>query len=804
MARYLYNGTNLDLIQQMTAITASTATLTAAGINSNTFTAPNTTSKVNEYCVFVHAVPSLGNVILALQELGADKQTVTMNLADINVGWNAAKPTTAYQFTTTAAGAYRLNAKNSTTNSGSLRIDGSLFAYGIGIDTTVAVSSMAVGDDLWCMGFHNSGLTNQSLTLTGTTLSFGSGTEKAINSTTTQTNGGAIMVGNGGNVKMDDTANCTVQIRGSVFVTRGGVFDKRASNTLSIVSRLIIDCEAANGNYGLYNASAAYGGQILTTGKTVPYSAIYSSGVGTAANPVITGANHGLSVGDEVTFGGATDYLKNETRFVISIPAANQLVLSNTAGGAENALTQTHAAGSYIGNLSRNSIIQSQNNARGFWIMNSSSNVSPVCDFSYTRLEYPNIASGLATQISVQGNLGTCDGSVWYNSAAAGRASLVIQGAGSQTFTGMIMYNQQGTNYSGQSGIQCQTSNKNFVDCLAFNAPGAATGTALLSFLSATNCTATNCHAYGSNATNGTLGYAFGFYSSSGITLNNCTANGSRVQAVLMSTAQDIVFNGGSLGLAGSNTVDVAVVSGTLNKALFNGVSFGSATLLGGITSALEGSKIRFHEMDGNLDKHRWYTNRGEWGSSGAGLPETTVRTPGSLALYSKPTDATNGSYWETKIPAVPDTQVIYFGYVYRDASFASGTLKVELFLPGNTSTTPDASYTFPTTTGQWLPYVIYANNTYSKTRFAKVRITGYTATGKFFVDDIFDALTGNKVAGFDAWDEGEPSPVFVPIDYSAVPPLTANYNISNITDPNTWAGLLKQVADDADTAANR
>ncbi len=763
MARYLYNGTNLDLIQQMTAITASTATLTAAGINSNPFTAPNTTSKVNEYLVFVHSIPSIGNVIVTLQESTVDKQTATMNLADIKLGWNAIQPTTPYQFTTTSANAYRLNAKNSSTNSGGLRIDGSLFSYGIAIDTTIAVSSLAVGDDLWCMGFHNSGLTTYSLTLTGTTLSFGSGTEKSINSTTTQTNGGAIMVGNGGTVKLDDTANCTVQIRGAVFVTSGGLFDKRASSTLSIVSTLIIDCEAANGNYGLYNASAAYGGQILTTGKTVPYSVVYSSGLGTAASPVVTASNHGLSVGDEVTFGAASDYLKNETRFVISIPAANQLVLSNTAGGSENALTQTHAAGSYIGNLSRNSIIKSLTNTRGFWVMNSSSNTTPVCDFSYTRFEYPNIASGLATQLSPQGNLATCDGAVWYNSAAAGRGTVVIQGSGSQTFTGLIMYNQQGTNYSGQSGIQCQISNKNFVDCLAFNAPSAATGTALLSFLSATNCTVTNCHSYGANANNGTLGYAFGFYNSSGITVNNSSAQGGRVQALLFSTAQKITFNNCDFGTIGSNTVDVGIVSTTLNDVFFNNCNFGSATLVSGMSAALRGSLIRFHKYQQDDNRHQWHDVDGVSYSSGAGLDKTVVSTVGSLAVATVPSTS-NGTEHVFPFPVRIGEAIVRFGRFWCNATFAAATntsLVAELYLPG--SLTPDQTVTLTKTTDPTNDNALWtlsALNTATVEDVAEIRLVAKNpdavAGAEAYYDDMDNGT--NPITALDTWYEGQPA----------------------------------------------
>ena len=59
--------------------------------------------------------------------------------------------------------------------------------------------------------------------------------------------------------------------------------------------------------------------------------------------------------------------------------------------------------------------------------------------------------------------------------------------------------------------------------------------------------------------------------------------------------------------------------------------------------------------------------------------------------------------------------------------------------------------------------------------RYARIRITAKTATaGAFaFLDDIYDAQTGNKVAGLDLWDQGHISPIIVAADYSSIPEQT-------------------------------
>lgn len=146
-------------------------------------------------------------------------------------------------------------------------------------------------------------------------------------------------------------------------------------------------------------------------------------------------------------------------------------------------------------------------------------------------------------------------------------------------------------------------------------------------------------------------------------------------------------------------------------------------------------------------------------------------------------------NYWEHVAP--DGTQPWYFitaqGYSYSRAgeNLGYGWPNSERLLEG--STTADATYTFPTTTGSWLPFNISAYNSASTTRLARVRITGITATAGayFFVDDLYDAGTGNKVAGLDLWYQGKPSPVIAAIDTSAIPAQTWGYS-DQTTSPNT------------------
>lgn len=85
------------------------------------------------------------------------------------------------------------------------------------------------------------------------------------------------------------------------------------------------------------------------------------------------------------------------------------------------------------------------------------------------------------------------------------------------------------------------------------------------------------------------------------------------------------------------------------------------------------------------------------------------------------------------------------------------------------------------------MPIHAYVSAYYSGStaRYATVRFTAVTATaGAYaFIDDLYDAGTGNKVAGLDLWHEGKPSPVMVASDVSAIPALAWGYSDATTGD---------------------
>lgn len=804
MATVTYNGATYDTHLGSATITASTATLTSAGITSSGVTAPNLVNQINGAWICLAVLPTNGgNITVEIMESAVSKATATINSADIKLGMNYVRFATPYTFATLTASAYTCRLKNSVGTSGTVRTAASGLWFAFTYNTAAALGA---SDDVWVGGFNDAGLTTKTLTISGTT-TFGNKTTTNIGSTT-QTMGAALTIGSGGSVVFDQSASTTLTLKGSVWVTENGLFDMRASATKSRVQTLIID-STANGDQGIFTATTGTGGRILTTGASFDRKTTYVSGLGTAASPMIVGTAWDADVGDEIVIGGGTDYTKNEVRFIRTRNSSTSFVLASTSGGAESALANTHTAGTYIANMQANSIIKPVTTTLGYFINNASNTVG---SFNNTRFEYSDNTSGKSQTLNLN-SATTFDGIVMWNSSATGGRhclTMPVGGTGSQatvaqTHTDIILFNTSGTNYTGQSGVGFSgTSNKTINYLLHFNGTSTTTCAMVSVNLSSTSNIFNNCHSYGANAGNSTSGYAIGIFSSSANTFNNCSVNGARQNAVYFAAGSGTMFNNCNFGTVATNTIDILCTSSTLNQAVFNDCSFSSATLISNYLNQLEGSDIALQNMDGNTSKHRWYTNRGSAWSSGTGLTDTTVRTASSLALAIKPEEATNGFLTYLKIPSNPASQAGISGYMYRNATFSSGDLIIDLFLPGTLLTsTPDATYTFPTTTGSWLPFNIHAYYSAAVARYATIRITAKTATaGAYaFLDDLYDAGTSNKVAGLDLWDAGHISPIMVQYDFSVVPSAVWGY-----ADGNTQASTMGQrqvdAADDAELAA--
>jgi len=774
-------------------ITTSTSNVTAAGIFTGTFTAPNTTGKTTGVMVHVATVPSNGgNFVVTLQEATVDTAcTATILNADIKQGWQYVRFATPYQWTATTAGRYRFKITNSVGTSGALNLIAAASTVTF-IDTYDSPATFGSTDDLFVTGFHDSGLTAKTVTVDGTSLVNGAGTDTGVSVTSPLTVGAGIQVCNGGVHKWDTAANATLKTRGSVVVHNGGTYDRRGnSSDRTIIAKHVIDNQTSAGQYRII---ARQGARFLTAGYelTTPY-AEYVSGTGTSGSHLTVDRPTDWQPDDEIVIGGSA-YGEREKRLIKTVYSSTEFQTCTTAGGAEAALTYTHAATETVVNITRNSLCVPDNAARGTFFSNDIA-VAADCDMSWSR--WDNISQGSGAGVIQMDNSQTSDfiidHMVLNGNGGGNRQGITWNSSTARTITGLVCVDLASTNTGSGSiaigSIAVPCINQTLVDC--FNIGSTSQG---LYLTNAFGNTITNFRASAGNTTGAAAGASIHLATTGGNTFNDCRIDSTRVQGIYLSGSND-TFNNLRSGAIGTNTIDMLTVTNFKNNTLFADSNFSSATLISNYLNQLEGSEVKFQNMDDNTSKHRWYTNKGSWWSSGSGLTDTTVRTASSLALASKPENNSTGSSWTFKIPAVPNTQCGVFGYLYRNATFSSGTLKVELFLPGTLLTaTPDYTQTMATTTGSWLPFNVFANYAGSVTRFATVRITGVTATAGayFFVDDLYDAGTGNKVAGLDLWDSGKPSEIMVQSDFSVVPAAVWAYS-----DASTAANTMgKRQAD--------
>lgn len=767
MALLTYNGTNYDNHLGTTTIAATNTTVTSAGIFSATFTAPNTTNAVTGVWIYINSFPNSGcDFRVTLQEATVDTAcTTTILNADMRFGWNYVRFPTPYVFTATTAGRYRFKVNNTVAiTSGTLALSASLFAYTATYDSTTATP--AVGDDVWVGGFHNGGLTPVTNTLTGTSNSFGSGTDTTMVIATTRSIGAGLTIGNGGKLKLDDAASSSVQIRGSVFITAGGIFEAIQTDKTKTIN-IIMDNHSTNGDYGIMTASGAVGGQVLFEGAERDVYTTYSSGSGTAASPFIVSSAVDWDVGDEIVIGSSNGYLENEVRHIITRNSSTSFVFSSTSGGAETALTYTHTAGVHVALLTRNVIIKPTNTARGMWLYNVGGATlghayQYSSTFDWTRWEYASAASGDGINIENVNSSGSADGLVSYYNSVANRSSIIWGNTKTtRTVRGQISFEPLSTNGAGVGGLSLTgTANHTFDDCFQFTAPGStASGVHLALASNAVNNVFNNCHSYGGNA-NGTGGNsAWQIYGCAFNTFNSCTINGARIQGWIFATATDIVLNDFHSGNFSQNNRDIYTPPNNLNTVLFSNSTFTSSTLLYLPEGQLEGSLIRFHKFQQTDNRHRWYTINGSAFSSGTGLDETTVATSDSLACALIPTTST-GIRFQYRIPVNVGEVISVFGKFWCDSTFladSGSTLTAELFLPG--SLEADQTVTMTKTTDPDSNDAVFRLglvNTSAVKDVAIVRLTAKgTAGGKAFVDDLNGGT--NPISSLDIWYEGQP-----------------------------------------------
>lgn len=680
-----YTGTETNTGGASTFATFSPATRYSA-----VFTAPNTTNAcVGSYVHINTLSTTLGATITAtlqeyngstwndcagasavLTESDLDGYRVFAGTTSISAGF-LFKFTTPYVYTTTTAGYYRFKYVRSSVSS----------ASGFYASTVASeVWSIVVDDRTGAVGSTDvcyiAGVTGAKTTVTldgacacGQTVAT-DGSDYSLLRPEYSANW-AMVIGYMGQVIPDTTQNTTLTINGSSpIVVIGGQLNfgtTAAPHTASYTAKIVFNPKTTYACgfrvYG-HNKSLEH---FSFVGQTKTYQTNYVSGTGITGSELVVANATGWVVGDLIAFSGST-YNTHEHRYIKTI-SGTTITLSNSVGGAESALTNTHYAADWVLNLSRNVGITSSGAGKAwFAYMQCTSTANGVAKYA----EFSNIAGNASSRyaffITQSARYAiNYDGCSWYD----------------------IVNSFTSVGHQWAYGYGSQILDNTYKNCVHYAPVTPLTYAYSLVRLGILACSSTNVTnnyfvggrysgaelaGYGSEYDGFHVRNASASYSSSAtytgiqmnsgadVTLTNSTVNACRSNAMsFASGTTNYKIKNCSFGTVYANSSRGDI--GTSAYGSFHTVVFDSCDLTsteGWVLYTLDtnsyiydaiGSQFAFQNYDNEAGNHVIYKPDGIIQRTAAGLTDTTVRTTGGSCLRFESNNTITRLEWMQHVP---------------------------------------------------------------------------------------------------------------------------------------------------------
>jgi len=790
---------NWDTVTNTPALHATTnVSIGSSSYYGATFTAPNTTNYATGVLVYVASNTSTAGTVTAhLEENSAGWVTKASSSAITATTFKQYtfyyfRFTTPYLFAATTANYYRIrftgSGRSGTLNFASATTSTSVPAF-IATDDRHTAPTIAT-DDIFIVGANG---TPATITVDGTGNGVGTGaTTTLVTESIYYTNDqslesrrltNAIHIGQDGKLDWDNTASSTLTVKGNIYIYNGGTWEMDGSGDQTILLKLVMDltgCTTATGGYGIGKGRRGYCSlQGAPKSSTSLWKTTVASGVGTAADPLITTDAVDWIVGDKILFptssDRATNVTESENRYIITKNSASSYVLSATAGGVESGITAAyHTYTTYALNITRNVVITTSNSATptlvGLYLVMHDIELATI-DWDWCKFENTGSAPTAGSGSAVSGKDGLTMG--YYSDAVFNAKYVVVENplvralnmsgpciSGYDT-VGWIVCNQPANCYgvgainSLNGKLQTHTD---FWLVNLYNGP----------WLSGSqSCVMTRCFAIGTNQYDGFNRGGFVDYNSINCTYQNCEAHannraGFTSWGLTLNKYIDCAAGTKGRNRKGATATEYQVIangSGTatgfsyFHNALFDRLLSPDALptdTFGYGPYMLAGSEMKFNDYNGTVGDNWWFTRFGY-----ARATTTNARSASSKCIEISPLDSTDGFTYDFLILARANTAVQALGFVKKHSVAVGSVATVKLFLPG--STTADFTQTMPDD-ANWNPFVVYANYTGSVDLFARVEINIKATSGLFLVDDIFNGT--NNITALDASFEAKPSPV--------------------------------------------
>lgn len=790
---------NWDTVTNTPALHASTnVSIATSSYYGATFTAPNTTNYATGVLVYVASNTSTAG-------------TVTAHLEENSAGWVTKASSSAitattfkqytfyyfrfgtpYLFAATTANYYRIrftgSGRSGTLNFASATTSTSVPAF---MATDDRHTAPTVGtDSIFVMGANG---TPATITVDGTTNGCGLGSDTTLvtesiyytndQSLESRRLTNAVNIGQDGILDWDNTASSTLTVRGNMYIYSGGTWRMDGSADQTKDLKLVMDmtnCTSTTGGYGIGKGRLGY---MDLTGapksSTTLWKTTVASGIGTAADPLITTDAVDWIVGDKISIptssDRATNVTESETKFIKTKNSSTSYVLSNTAGGVESGITAAyHTYTTYLLNITRNVLITTSNVATptliGLYLMSHDINIATIT-MEWCKFENTGSATSAGNGSSISGKEGVTVG--FYSDAVFQGKYIVFENPISRALfmqgpnvpgydtVGMITCNQIANNY-GVGGVSAfNGKNQTHTDTWWVNLNNGA----LLA--TGQSCIFRRCFIIGCNWRDQFNRGGFVDYNGINNQYIDCEAHcnyraGFTTWGETLNRYIDCKSGTKGRNRKGATSVEYQVIangSGTatgfayFHQALFDRLLSPDALVtdtFGYGPYMLAGSEMRFNDYNGTVGDNTWFTRYGS-----ANITTTNARTASSKCVSISPLDSTTGFTYDFLILARANTAVQALGFVKKHSVATGSVATVSLFLPG--STTADFVQTMPTD-ANWNPFVVYANYTGSVDLFARVEINIKATSGLFLVDDIFNGT--NNITALDASFEAKPSPV--------------------------------------------
>ena len=584
---------------------------------------------------------------------------------------------------------------------------------------------------------------------------------------------GSVMAG----IIYSPTVNTALELKNSVWTFSNAKVTKKPNSGFTAQTNWTPGATiGANTLYWNWGQGSQFDIQGLGLATPANWKTKFTSGLGTAASPAVLVNGSEVSVGDYLVFSPtsntvATNWGETEYRYVISKPSTNQVVLSSTSGGSENALVNTHAGGYVFNQTAGKNVIYKSTDTRSWHMIFGSTAHSSA----NSMLRWARFQDLYSSASAARGGLAMAGGSplLEYLSLGTPGSTLPSQqmllpssNALPSSMTGIFAFNISPAS-AGDGTIAVVGINKTFTDSWIIDTTTRAWQ------VTGSNGTYNKC-----GVVAGGKGAVVGLYSGWAISgnanqFNDCEAHACRYAGmILYSGGADNVavrYISGTLGKNGTDAVTQGTASPGYNTMYFDSPTIAEDNLMTNANAMLVGSKIIFNDVNSTPYNSFVYTPNGVEQYTGSGLADTTTSPLGFRTQRLAPIDTTGFKYRYEQL-ANPNQVFLTYGRAWVNAAALADsgfTVTVDLYLPGVVEgvDTPSATVTLTKTTtansanAQYLLSAFYAG---TRPLFATIVVTAKNtnavASAYAYIGDILNGT--NNITNQSTERRGTTSPI--------------------------------------------